>query len=180
MGQLANCRCLPTTRVMLIIFVLFGTATFLQAAARRPHPHIIKPVPHPEIIPVPHPEIIPVPHPEIIPERIFATGLLPPPPELVGPPFRTEAFREWLKGKSKEELARGKPFLKKDLDWFKCSRPHIHNPGHLYNRRCKIVNANLDILEKRLGLDVVPELPEISTKRKFATGLLSHPEDQKE
>jgi len=258
----------------LIIFVLFGTATCLPSAPRRPHLRIGKPVPElPEIskeldvgpdtsweqygpnfkfqnnviqdpaiftfppqdfreavkgmskeeraevkeiltkglgdlkCPRPHihnpdqlhlckhlnvrldileknPELDVVPElPEITTER-HGTGLLIPPEyqEELGPgslPFGTEdkpesRSRELLKGMSKEERANIKEIMKKDLDNFKCSRPHIHNPDHLHNKQCKDSNAILDILEE---LDVVPELPEISTEQ-HGTGLLPPPQEE--
>jgi len=134
---------------MLIIFVLFGAATFLQAGARTPHPRVsreglkgMKVDDVPELLKIKR--VFPTPHPRIS----------KPVPELPGFP----------KGISPEERTDYKIFLTKALGHLKCPRPYNLDPDHLHSGTCEDLNAKLDILEKiSTEVDVVPELPEIIT-----------------
>merc|ERR1711962_1443396 len=160
MGELATYCRLLTIRVMLIIFVLFGAATFLQAGARTPHPRVsreglkgmkVDDVPElSKIKPVfPNLRVFPNLQPELQAALPF---LLSP-----------QQFRGFFKGISKKERTYLKKFLTKELGYMKCPRPHILDPDHLHSGACEDLNAKLDILEISTEVDVVPELPEIIT-----------------
>merc|ERR1711962_1255413 len=155
------CRLL-TIRVMLIIFVLFGAATFLQAGARTPHPRVSREgLKGMKVDDVPELSKIKPLFPNLQPELLQAIPALSPPlPFLLSP----QQFRGFFKGISKKERTYLKKFLTKEIDYMKCPRPHILDPDHLHSGACEDLNAKLDILEKiSTEVDVVPALPEIIT-----------------
>merc|ERR1711962_237614 len=154
------CRLL-TIRVMLIIFVLFGAATFLQAGARTPHPRVSREgLKGMKVDDVPELSKIKPLFPNLQPELLQAIPALSPPlPFLLSP----QQFRGFFKGISKKERTYLKKFLTKELGYMKCPRPHILDPDHLHSGACEDLNAKLDILEISTEMDVVPELPEIIT-----------------
>merc|ERR1711962_542392 len=154
------CRLL-TIRVMLIIFVLFGAATFLQAGARTPHPRVSREgLKGMKVDDVPELSKIKPLFPNLQPELLQAIPALSPPLPFLLPP---QQFRGFFKGISKKERTYLKKFLTKELGYMKCPRPHILDPDHLHSGACEDLNAKLDILEISTEMDVVPEIPEIIT-----------------
>merc|ERR1712212_543583 len=101
MGELATyCRQL-TIRAMLIIFVLFGTAIFLQAGARTPHPRVSREgLKGMKVDVVPELSKIKRVFPNLQPELQAIPALSPPLPFLLPP----QDFREWLLGKKVDDV----------------------------------------------------------------------------
>merc|ERR1711962_1647526 len=163
MGELATYCRLLTIRVMLIIFVLFGAATFLQAGARTPHPRVSREgLKGMKVDDVPELSKIKPVFPNLQPELLQAIPALSPPlpfllppqdfkewflgkkvddvPELLAAlPFllSPQQFRGFFKGISKKERTYLKKFLTKELGYMKCPRPHILDPDHLHSGACE-------------------------------------------
>merc|ERR1711962_1860611 len=102
MGELATYCRLLTIRVMLIIFVLFGAATFLQAGARTPHPRVSREgLKGMKVDDVPELSKIKPLFPNLQPELLQAIPALSPPLPFLLPP---QDFREWLLGKKVDDV----------------------------------------------------------------------------
>merc|ERR1711962_1761453 len=94
------CRLL-TIRVMLIIFVLFGAATFLQAGARTPHPRVSREgLKGMKVDDVPELSKIKPVFPNLQPGLQAIPALSPPLPFLLPP----QDFKEWLLGKKVDDV----------------------------------------------------------------------------
>merc|ERR1711962_445811 len=102
MGELATYCRLLTIRVMLIIFVLFGAATFLQAGARTPHPRVSREgLKGMKVDDVPELSKIKPVFPNLQPELLQAIPALSPPLPFLLPP---QDFKEWFLGKKVDDV----------------------------------------------------------------------------